>query len=240
MDHGDPTEYSSIADGKSKKNKRREKLDQKESRLDSATNRSEKNEPRDRKDKKKKAGKSEKRDKRGNNSKVETQRGKVFSQQNGSNSSQRVSNPLKGFGAANPGQRMPGFMGMTGGMMGTVPLQMSLKLQMATLQALANMNSQMGQKGAGGGNPINLLKNMPSLLGQKRPSAAFQKPAPSLNLLANLQKQKKDWDKQKSQQGLENSDAASDSKIEKQDLAAQLEELDQRANKRLKISKDEV
>ena len=27
MDHGDPTEYSSVADGKSRKNKRREKQD---------------------------------------------------------------------------------------------------------------------------------------------------------------------------------------------------------------------
>ena len=93
-------------------------------------------------------------------------------------------------------------MGMPG-MMGVAPLQMSLKLQMATLQALATMNSKAPA--------LNLLKNLP-LVGQKRPIA---KPAPSLNLLANLQRQKKDWDKQKQDKSI--SDEGSE---KKQDLAS--------------------
>lgn len=103
------------------------------------------------------------------------------------------------------------------------------------------MNSQMGTKTPAPG--FNLFKNMPPLVGQKRPSNTLSKPAPSLNLLANLSQYKKDLIKQKSQQGQDKSmsdEGVSDSKNnEKMDLTAQLDELDQRAGKRLKISTKE-
>lgn len=76
MDHGDPTEQSSVTELKSKKNKRSQKQEQKESKLD---HRSEKAEPK-KDNNKKKSGKSDKRDKKSSNSKLDKASAKSFVQ----------------------------------------------------------------------------------------------------------------------------------------------------------------
>lgn len=117
---------------------------------------------------------------------------------------------------------MPNLLGMPG-LLGGVGGPLSFKMQMASLQALVQMQPNVGQKPNPG---LNLFKNLPNLLGQKRPNVAT-KGAPPLNLLASISKIKKD-NARKLQQDRTVSDESSE-KAAKSDKASHLEDLEVKA-----------